>query len=444
MNDGGARVEGVSRVVRYIARLISENKNLSGIAVRGEVSALAYKNGRMYFDLKENADILKCVVWSNTVPKLPPFQAGAEVIVGGNFKTFAPQSVYQLEVTSLELSGVGRLYAQFEALKARFRSEGLFDAARKRPMPKFPSRVALVSARGKGAEDFLTTLERRAPNVGVAFVETRVQGDGAQIEIADAIDRAARMDVDVIVIARGGGSYEDLFAFNLEPVVRAIVRSKRPVLTAIGHTGDRHLADEAADRVADTPSNAAHYFGELRDERLRTLETLARRLEASVNATLRTYVQRYDTASERLDRNAAAIVPARRNRLFAAERRLVAQTPSAQLAARARRLSALAARLHTAGPRPVEMKLRRLETFRDRLERARSDAFRALDARTRLLEARLDRFDPAAPLKLGYALVYSGGTLLRDASSALPGSQIEARLQRGTLRARVEGTMNDD
>jgi exodeoxyribonuclease VII large subunit len=144
IDETARRVEGVSRVVAYIGRMIGESKALRGVAVRGEVSGLADRNGRRYFDLKEGADVLNCVVWSNAAPKLPPFNNGDEVIVSGDFGTYAARSAYQLSVTALELTGVGRLYAQVEALRKRLLAEGLFDAARKRPMPSFPRRVALV------------------------------------------------------------------------------------------------------------------------------------------------------------------------------------------------------------------------------------------------------------------------------------------------------------
>jgi exodeoxyribonuclease VII large subunit len=149
-------------------------------------------------------------------------------------------------------------------------------------MPAFPRRIALISARGKGAEDFLTTMERRAPHIRIDFIETLVQGKDAPVEIAKALDRASALPVDAIVLARGGGSYEELFAFNEEPVVRAIVRAKHAVLTAIAHTANLHLADAVADKVVETPSNGAQYFGEIRDAYERRLELLLSRLDRAL------------------------------------------------------------------------------------------------------------------------------------------------------------------
>ena len=157
---------------------------------------------------------------------------GLSVVATGAIGIWERRSEYQLRVVEVALLGAGAIAAKVEALRKRLQAEGLFDQSRKRVFARFPRRVALVSARGKGAADFESTLREKAPNVTVLFVETRVQGDGAEIDIAEAIDRASRVAVDAIVVLRGGGSYEDRYPFNTEPVVRAIVRSRHPVVTA--------------------------------------------------------------------------------------------------------------------------------------------------------------------------------------------------------------------
>ncbi|MHB8147903.1 MAG: exodeoxyribonuclease VII large subunit [Vulcanimicrobiaceae bacterium] len=421
MNGGERRVVGVSELARYIKRMLSESKVLATIRVRGEISGLSEGKGGIYFDLKEQSDILKCVAWSEVAASLPPLRNGSEAIIDGVFGTWPVRSQYQVSVTAVELGGLGNLYAQVEELRRTFRIEGLFEPGRKRTMPVFPRSVALVSARGKGAEDFLTTMARRAPHIRIRVVETRVQGEGAQIDIAQALDAASRLDVDAIVLARGGGSYEDLFPFNLEPVVRAIVRSKHPVLTAIGHTDDHHLADDVADRVAETPSNAANYFGELRDRLLARIERIEHVLGQRVRDISRASVQRFDSANDALLRSASHLVAARTQRVLVLERRLDAQTPLARLAQRGHGLGQCAARLETA--------------VRTHL----NDAKRRLEVRLAHLEGQ----DPHAPLARGYAMVFAGDTLLRDASSVREGDEITARLERGTLAARVEGTRED-
>ena len=409
-------VQGVSRVVDYIRRIISQNKTLSGIRVRGEVSGLSNHGGRLYFKLKENADVLECVVWASDVDKLPPFKNGDEIICGGDYGTYAPRSQYQLYVKNVELTGIGMLYAQFEALKEKFRKEGLFEQDRKRPLPVFPRRIALVSARGKGAEDFLTTIARRAPFVDVQFIETRVQGEGAQIDIAEAIDKASKLDVDVIVLTRGGGSYEDLFPFNLEPVVRAITRAKRPVLSAIGHTGDVHVSDYVADYTCETPSNAAQYFGEIGDRFLNRVYQARTRMERAVHATYAGRAQSFDYANAGLGRLSREFTRTRERALHALERRLNAQTPQQRLAERGQRVARVAQRLFS----------------------VRSSALQVSRQRLAVLAAHLNGANPEHLLERGYAIVTYGGKAVRDASTVPQGALIEARVQHGKLQARVE------
>lgn len=410
------QVQGVSRVVDYIKRVISQNKTLAGLRVRGEVSALVNTNGRLYFDLKENADVLKCVVWAGDAVKLPPFKTGDEIICGGEYGTYAQRSQYQLFVKSVELTGIGALYAEFEKLKEKFRREGLFEASRKRPMPSFPRRIAVVSARGKGAEDFLTTVQRRAPFVDVEFVETRVQGDGAQIDIAEAIDRASKLGVDVIVLTRGGGSYEDLFPFNLEPVVRAIARAKAPVLSAVGHTGDVHVSDLVADHSCETPSNAAQYFGEIADMYANRVSRAQTRIENALRSLASVRAQAFDDAAGRLMRAARDFAGRRERDLHQLERRLNAQTPQRRLSQRSERVTALRSRLDALSRHAISPALNRVAMLRTRLQAA----------------------DPQAPLARGYAIVTYEGRLVRDASKVPKGALIAAQVERGTLRARVE------
>lgn len=438
------RVEGVSRVVAYLGKLISQNKTLAGIRVRGEISGLnRHHSGRMYFDLKERTDVLKCVAWANAAIRLPMLKDGDEAIVSGEFGTFAQRSQYQLFVSAAELTGLGNLYTQFEALKEAFRREGLFETGRKRAMPVFPTRVALVSANGKGAEDFLATANARAPQVAVTFVETRMQGDGAQIDVAEAIDRASNMDVDVIVLTRGGGSYEDLFAFNLEPVVRAILRSKHPVLSAIGHTGDVHLSDLVADIVCETPSNAAQYFGQIRDTFVRKVHTLEAQLLPLVRAELAERSQALDYAGGAVARAARSIVQERRQRTLALESRLNRQTPVMRVAARSQRLATANSGFASLAKHLLGPRRERLAAATERLIRVRGKALGDLRARLAVSSGTLSAADPRAPLGRGYAIVTANGRTLRTAADVNAGDLIAAQLQHGTLAARVERTNPD-
>lgn len=410
-------VQGVSRVVDYIKRIIEGNKTLAGIRVRGEVTELRERNGRLYFSLKENADTLRCMVWANAAAKLPPFKNGDEIICGGTFSAYTPQSFYELIVTTVEQTGIGALYAQFEALKEQFRKEGLFEESRKQPLPAFPRRIAVVSAEGgKGVEDFFTVIRREAPFITIVQIDTRVQGDGAEIDIAEAIDKASKRDVDLIVVTRGGGSYEDLFPFNREPVVRAIVRAKKPVITAVGHTADMHLADYAADRYFETPSNAANFLAEIGKRFERRIADALSRITHAARSLFTARAQSFDYAASRLGNAIQNSVRERERTLHALERRLNAQPPHARLAERGRRVAALGSRLDrlrdTAVPR-----------FQERLIR---------------LTTRLNGLDPHTLLARGYAIVTVDGHAVTDAADVAQGALIEAQLQRGKLHARVE------
>lgn len=431
-------MQGVSRVVDYIRRVISQNKTLAGIRVRGEVSGFSNKNGRLYFDLKENTDVLKCVAWASDAQKLPPFKDGDEIICGGDYGTFAQRSQYQIFVKSVELTGIGALYAQFEKLKELFRKEGLFDESRKRPMPAFPRRIAVVSARGKGAEDFLTTIVKRAPYIDVQFVETRVQGDGAQMDIAEAIDNASRLDVDVIVLTRGGGGYEDLFPFNLEPVVRAIVRAKRPVLSAVGHTGDVHLSDYVADYTCETPSNAAQYFGEIGDRLLQRVHRAQNRVEHALRSIVTARAQAFDYASSRLTSAVRGFLQDNERALHVLERRLNAQTPHRRLGERVQRVTALRSRLEAAARYYAPPRREAASRLVERLTRLQGTMLQAHRQMLARADTRLDDLNPHALLARGYAIVTVDGHAVRDAAHVPKGALIEAQLQRGKLLARVE------
>lgn len=416
------QVQSVSKIVEYIRKIISLNKTLAGLRVRGEVSGLSrHPSGRLYFDLKEGNDVLKCVAWASDATNLPPFKDGDEIIAGGDYGTFSQRSQYQLFVKSIELSGIGVLFAQYEALKEKFHKEGLFDDARKRPLPEFPRRVALVSAKGKGAEDFQTTIARRAPFIEVDFVETRIQGEGAQMDIAEGLDRASRLAVDVIVLTRGGGSYEDLFPFNLEPVVRAIVRAKHPVISAIGHTQDVHLSDFAADLDCGTPSNAAQYFGEIGDRYVARIERAASRIGHAVRTLLTARAQAFDYAARGLVRAALDHVRGQEQRVQRLEKRLDAHSPQRALTDR-------------------REKLARVEFL---LQQHGTSIMRAAKQRFELLRTRFEGVNPELPLARGYAIVTYDGRAVRDASSVPDGARIDAKVQRGRLRARVEEKLRD-
>jgi exodeoxyribonuclease VII large subunit len=306
------------------------------LVVRGEVSGVSRpRSGHIYLNLKDDAACLRSVLWKPTAQRLPfDLQDGLAVRAWGRISVYAPRGDYQLIIDRLEPEGIGALELAFRQMFARLAAEGLFDPDRKRPLPEFPRRIAVVSSpTGAAVRDFLQVVARRWSASDILIVPARVQGQGAAEEVADAIALANRVaGVDLVVLARGGGSLEDLWAFNEEVVARAIVASRVPVVSAIGHEVDVTIADHAADFRALTPSEAGERC--VPDER----EVRARldRLRASLARALRDRAAdaryRLDDLSARADRAIKGAVEGRRSRLARLAASLEALSPVRVLA----------------------------------------------------------------------------------------------------------------
>jgi len=251
----------VSEINRYIKGLIQGDPRLCDLWVSGELSNFKHhRSGHMYFTLKDSTSSLRCVFFrrENVRCIFKPTD-GMEVIIHGNISVYEPDGVYQLYVAEMEPAGMGSLFLAFEQLKKKLETEGLFRADRKKPIPELPAKIALVtSPTGAALQDILTTIKKRFPHVHLLVVESLVQGSGAAADIARALDLLnSRKDIDLIILARGGGSLEDLWPFNEETVARAIYRSEVPVISAVGHETDFTIADFTADLRAPTPTAGA-------------------------------------------------------------------------------------------------------------------------------------------------------------------------------------------
>ncbi|GAC1414788.1 MAG: exodeoxyribonuclease VII large subunit [Candidatus Velthaea sp.] len=458
-------VVSVGRLANYITRKLTDDPKLKWVGVRGELSGLSIQaNGNVYFNLKDRDALIKVVVWSESAATLPPLANGQDVIAVGNVATYVKNSSYQLVAVNVEQGGIGRLHAIYEDLRRRLDAEGLFAQARKRRLPRFPFHVGLISSRtANGAGDFLTQAAALAPHVTITLFETSVQGANAASEIVRAIERASRSDVDVVIIARGGGSYEDLFVFSDERVVRALAASRHPTISAIGHEADAPLTDFVADMRAATPSTAAQTFLPRRNDILSRLATdtsaldrcLARSLERARKELSRIDVrspladgtrllaprrQAVDVAQMDLRRNADRRLRAAADRLGAFAHRLDARNPSVQLEARRQKLTFAAYKLERAA---VVGTLRSRSRLQRALERLNAVAVRPIERRherLRLAWAHLSGKDPTAILERGYAIVRLDGRAVRDAALVPPGAVVTAQIARGTLTARVESS----
>jgi len=458
----------VWRLASYIKRKLDADPKLRRLGVRGEISGLTeHANGNVYFDLKDRDALVKCIVWSDAAATLPPLANGQEVVAVGSVGTFVKRSNYQLVVVAVEHGGLGRLHAMYEALKRRLQDEGLFDGTRKRPLPRFPFRVALVSSpTANGAGDFLKQAAKRAPHVSIELFETPVQGENAAPEIVRALARASAAPVDLVVLARGGGSYEDLFVFNDERVVRALARCAHPTVSAIGHEADTPLTDFVADHRASTPSAAAQTVLPLRDDLLRGLAERARALDRCVARSVergRRELQKIEVRSplqapRRLfDGRRQAVdvaltdlraafdrrMRARAARLAAVGARLEKCNPSVQLGRRRERLALATYRLTAGAQAVLARERRRLAGIAVRVEPAAAAGLGRRRARLELIGAMLDGRDPTRILQRGYAIVSLDGVAVRDAATVPPGAVIVAQVARGRLAARVEAVNED-
>jgi exodeoxyribonuclease VII large subunit len=296
----------VGQINRYVKNLLDGDYVLQDLWVKGEVSNLRVTaSGHAYFTLKDDQSSLRCVMWRSDVERQDVItQDGQSVLAHGRVSVYEAAGAYQFYVDRVQLAGVGRLYLEFEALKKRLAEEGLFDAARKRPLPPFPRRLGVVtSATAAALHDILNVLARRYPPVQVVLSPTMVQGDQAPSQIVAAIQALGRhADVDVVIVARGGGSLEELWAFNDERVARAIVASPVPVISGVGHEVDFTIADFAADVRAPTPSAAAELAVPDRVELQASVRTQRMRLTGALQGRLTGHRQSLDYLRQDLQR----------------------------------------------------------------------------------------------------------------------------------------------
>jgi exodeoxyribonuclease VII large subunit len=433
--------------VSALTRLIKESLEggFPAVWVRGEISGFKRADsGHLYFSLKEGKDALvDCVMWRASAGRLA-FEPrdGTEVEAFGSITVYEPRGRYQLVAKELRPGGLGALLLALEELKRRLNAEGLFDPARKRPLPRYPARIGLVTSPvGAAVRDLVKVLRSRWPSIAIVLAPTRVQGAGAAEEIAAAIGRFNRYrDVDLLIVGRGGGSLEDLWAFNEEIVVRAIAGSAIPVISAVGHEVDWTLADLAADVRAATPSNAAEIAVRDREEARHRIEALAERAASAARRavgdrrrTLQALIEQYgfrrqkdalgflqqriDDLAERVRSAVTAALKAARERLREVRQRYGLREWPRTLAVERQRAEGLHARLGDGLVRGIHERRARIESLGDRL--------RALS--------------PRSVLERGYCLVRrADGTLVRIAEDVTVGDRVALEFARGGADARIE------
>jgi exodeoxyribonuclease VII large subunit len=398
----GDDVFSVSEITSAISALFTEA--FPRLAVRGQISNLRRQSsGHLYFSLKDDGAQLGCAMWRSSAERMKfrP-EDGQEVVASGRLEVYPPHGKYQLIVSSLAPMGLGDLHVKFEELKKRLAAEGLFAPERKRPLPLWPTRVAVVTSPTSAAvRDFLRIAYRRMPSAWITVLPVRVQGAGASKEVALALETVCRIGAfDAVVVARGGGSVEDLWAFNEEAVARAIVGCPVPVVSAVGHETDTTIADYAADLRAATPSEAAEMV-------FPDVEALAAQLAAHRSGLTSAIMRRMEAARDTLER-----------------------------VAKHRALAEPAQRLRRIGQDLDQWEERALLALSRRVERSREKLAR--------VAAHLDAVSPLAVLHRGYSIsfldkrgVEGRSVALRGVGGVEPGDRLVTRLAAGSLVSEV-------
>ncbi|MGH2461980.1 MAG: exodeoxyribonuclease VII large subunit [Chloroflexota bacterium] len=395
----------VSDLTRYVKQVIEDDARLRDVWVEGEVSNFTIAmSGHAYFTLKDASSQLKCVMFRPHVLRMKRRpEAGERGVARGPIRVYEAQGVYQLYVEFLAPAGLGEAQIRLEELLTRLEAEGLFEPSRKRPLPTWPRRVGVVtSATGAVIHDIRTVIARRFPLVEIILAPTPVQGEDATPRICQAIDDLNRLgDVDVIILARGGGSREDLAVFNEEAVARSIFASRAPVVSAIGHETDTTISDLVADQRAPTPSAAAELVvPDSREIRAR-LADLARMLRWHARLTL-------DRATSEVEEQAA---------------RIARRSPIEELARQQQGVADLAGRALTAIEHQWELSRERV--------RAR--------------EAQLASLDPNGVLRRGYSVSWrsADGEVVRSVTQLEAGAKVHTRVSDGVFESRVISTGGD-
>ncbi len=432
-----ARVISVAELNRLAKELIEQNLPLMWVA--GEISNFTRAaSGHCYFSLKDAQAQVRCVMFRHRL-QLQDWKPenGMQVEVRASPSFYEQRGEFQLNVEAMRRSGLGALYEAFEKLKARLQAEGLFEAAAKQPLPRFPRAIGVVtSLQAAALRDVLTTLRRRMAVIPVIVYPTPVQGAGAGAQIATAIAAAdARAECDVLILCRGGGSIEDLWAFNEEVVARAIHACRLPVVSGVGHETDVTIADFVADARAPTPTAAAQMASPNRDDLRQEVSQLYQRLARVTERALERRMQQLDVLARRLTHPGERI----ENQLqqlghLASRLRGAWQLTSGD---REWRLRELYQQLLTRRPDIAALATRQ-QTLAQRLASAAAHRVEALGADVKSFAAQLAQLNPRAVLERGYSMVETpGGALVRDSAQLSAGDEVRLTFARGWASAKV-------
>lgn len=387
----------VSQINKYIGSIIKGDRNLRGIMVRGEISNFVdhYRSGHLYFTLKDENSAIRAVMFASSASRLKfSLGDGMSVVISGSVGVYEKTGEYQIYVNDVLPDGAGAANMALKQLKRKLAKEGIFDEKHKRPLPVMPKKIGVVtSLTGAAVRDVINVLTRRYPLCEVYAVNALVQGEGAPDSVCRGILRAEAAECDVIIVGRGGGSSEDLGAFNTEKVAYAVYNCKVPVISAVGHEVDFTICDLAADMRAPTPSAAA---------------------ELAAPSIAQIY-ERIDSYERRAEKAAASVVSRGAERFTVLSSRLAAQSPDNRLRVGEERITSLAGRLKTS-------------------------VMRCLDRQEAALGSRIAGLEAMSPLKVlsrGYSLAYNGERLVKDSQDIGVGDRVRLRFDKGGAEAEI-------
>ncbi|MDN4074697.1 exodeoxyribonuclease VII large subunit [Fictibacillus terranigra] len=434
----------ISSVTRYIKRVFEEDDNLNNVWVRGELSNVKrHSRGHLYFTLKDEHSKVNAVMFSgnNRFLSFQP-EEGMKVLIQGEISVYEPQGQYQLYARTMKKDGVGNLFLAYEELKRKLESEGLFDSSRKKKVPSFPDEIGVItSPTGAAVRDIITTIRRRFPIAKVTVYPVLVQGSGAAASIAKAIEKANRGPSHVLIIGRGGGSIEELWAFNEELVARAIYGSTIPVISAVGHETDFTIADFVADLRAPTPTAAAElavpHIAELHDR----LAQRHFRLTRAVGDQIAQYRQRLS----RLQKSYAFRYPDQLIKQKEVELDRVLEMMTREMNRNIERQKSKIRQMQkqlsyfSPGDQILKMKEKQLKLGKS-LIRSMQQQVKGSQSGFQSKLSRLNALNPLAVMERGYSLVYrEDEQLVKSVKQIQPGDTIKVRLQDGKLDCQVWG-----
>lgn len=398
-------VHSVSEITDLLNRLIAQHQPFQNVYVDGQISNCTHhKSGTIYFTLKDEKNQIRCVVWQSNAARVRALIRNGEAVqVQGKVGVYGGQSIYQIVVRAVKPLGIGALQRAFEELQQRLAAEGLFDSAHKKSLPKFPKKIGVVtSATGEAIRDIRRRLHERYRLAEIVLHPTLVQGDGAAPSIVQAIRTMnMRDDIDILIVGRGGGSLEDLWAFNEEIVARAIFASKIPVVSAVGHEGDFPISDKVADHRSSTPSAAVEDVVPDQHELLAQLDGVDVRLRSAIGTRL----ERHETRLQDLE---TRLSPTRRKDAI----------------------------------NQLSQRIDDLETrYRNAMTQCLSNSERELHT----LAQRLNALSPLATLERGYSISRkTDGQVLKSAEQVSIGDRVEIQLADGHLACRVEKLLSEE